>query len=385
MEIKIYSLFVLFLGTFGFAQQDFFALSGQDSKQIIFRDFRVLDVNKGLSGEILLSSSSKPNVFSEVRNMWITEESKSNNNALATQMASLASDAKGNLVYMPLLSGNIYVLNNKTKEIILVESNVPKTVACDLKTHFTRMTTAADGSFFALNNSGSQLIQISNTTGKYSVKDLGAVSDIASNGEFQLAKMQTGFGGDMIADRENNLYVFSASGNIFKVSVQDLRAEFLGTIKGLPEHYSLNGAAVDKKGNVIVASAKGQGFYTVNLENLQATPLAKNFDLNVYDLASHYQIPAARGTSAVFSKIEVYPTQVNAGVIHLRYNDEVKGNITFGVYDTAGKLVLNNTVKAEKNSVQTFDLSLLNSGVYIIHVSDGMGKELLTKKILVNY
>ncbi len=385
MEIKIYSLFVLFLGTFGFAQQDFFALSGQDSKQIIFRDFRVLDVNKGLSGEILLSSSSKPNVFSEVRNMWITEESKSNNNAQATQMAALASDANGNLVYMPLLSGNIYVLNNKTKEIILVESNVPKTVACDLKTHFTRMTTAADGSFFALNNSGSQLIQISNTTGKYSVKDLGAVSDIASNGEFQLGKMQTGFGGDMIADRENNLYVFSASGNIFKVSVQDLRAEFLGTIKGLPEHYSLNGAAVDKKGNVIVASAKGQGFYTVNLENLKATPLAKNFDLNVYDLASHYQIPAAKGTSAVFSKIEVYPTQVNAGVIHLRYNDEVKGNITFGVYDTAGKLVLNNTVNAEKNSVQTFDLSLLNSGVYIIHVSDGMGKELLTKKILVNY
>ena len=383
MKITLYSLLALSLGVSTFAQQDFFVLTGKDASKIVFSDFRALDIKKGISGEVFLNSESKPKIFSEVRNMYVTDENKSGNKgALATQMATLATDGKGNLIYMPLLSGDIYVLNNRTKEITLVESAAPKTVSCDIKTHFTRMTTAADGTVYALTNSGSQLLQISNRTGKYTVKDLGAVIDDASNGNILLSKMQTGFGGDMIADSDNNLYVFSASGNVFKVNIQTLKAELLGSVKGLPEKFSLNGAAVNSAEEVVVASAKGQGFYTVDMETLHAVPLAKNFDLNIYDLASSYQL-SGKGTAPELSLTQVYPTKVDEGYINLRLSDEVQGSVTFEIYDAAGKNVFRKLISTNNESVQKFDLNFLNSGVYIVNVWDSKSKTLLTRKILV--
>jgi hypothetical protein len=81
------------------------------------------------------------------------------------------------------------------------------------------MSTGNDGNIYALSNSGSQLLKIFYKDGKYAVTDLGIVKDDSGNGENQLSKMQTGFGGDMISDDNNNIYVFSAFGSVFKVSL----------------------------------------------------------------------------------------------------------------------------------------------------------------------
>ncbi len=39
--------------------------------------------------------------------------------------------------------------------------------------------------------------------------------------------IESGFGGDMIADADNNFYVFATSGNVFKISTKDLKAKFV--------------------------------------------------------------------------------------------------------------------------------------------------------------
>ncbi len=78
---------------------------------------------------------------------------------------------------------------------------------------------------------------------------------------------------DMIADADNNFYVFSASGNVFKVITKELKAKYIGKIAGIPDNYSVNGSAVNAQGKVIIASAKGAALYEVDLETLQAREL----------------------------------------------------------------------------------------------------------------
>jgi hypothetical protein len=113
----------------------------------------------------------------------------------------------------------------------LVENSVARVTSCDINSHVTRMTTGYDGNIYAINNSGTQFLQISRKGNQYVVNDLGIIKDDASNGKNSFTTIETGFGGDMIADAENNFYVFSASGNVFKVSPKEMKAKFIGKLQ----------------------------------------------------------------------------------------------------------------------------------------------------------
>ncbi len=383
MKKKLFSLSLLCIAVSAFAQQDFFALSGKEVPAIVFNDLRTLDVDRGVSGEVFLNSESQPKIFSEVRNMQVTEEKNSYNNALAKSMATLAFDGKSKLIYMPLYSTNIYALDTKTKEITLIESTVVKTSACDLGSHFTRMTTGTDGRIYAMTNSGSQLIQISNKAGKYVVKDLGKISDDAANGENLLSKMEIGFGGDMIADTDNNLYVFSASGNVFKIDFGDQKAVYLGKVKNLPQNYTLNGVAVNSHNEIVVGSAKGGNFYKVNLENWIAEITGSNLNLHIYDLASKYQLEAKPGNLANANNSEIYPTKIEDGFVNVRFGKEAIGNCVVEIYDMTGKNLSTTTYNSKVLVVEKMDINFLTKGVYVVKIKNGDGKTLITKKLLV--
>jgi hypothetical protein len=88
-------------------------------------------------------------------------------------MAALAYDpSNNNLVYMPMFSSNIYVLNPQTKEITLIENNVARVSSCDINSHITRMATGYNGNIYAVNNAGTQFFK-SVRKGQYVVNDLG--------------------------------------------------------------------------------------------------------------------------------------------------------------------------------------------------------------------
>ncbi|UOE40615.1 T9SS type A sorting domain-containing protein [Chryseobacterium suipulveris] len=386
MKRKLFSLALVSAASVAFAQQDVFALTGKTSTNIVFSDFRTIDVNHGVSGAAIFSAESSPNVFSQQQNRMITEVKQSFNNSQAVSMASLAYDGlNGKLVYIPMFSSNVYLLDQKSKDITLIESNVVKTTSCDLASHITRMTTGYDRNIYAMSNSGSQLIQISRKDGKYTLTDLGAVKDDSANGENSIKMMTKGFGGDMVADADNNLMVFSASGNVFKVSPKLMTTKFLGKVSGLPANYSLNGAAVNSKGNVVIGSARGESMYEIAMDNLQAKPIAGNLKPVIYDLASSYFL-GEKLNLITASGVDIYPTKVEEDFINIRLDDpKITGNVSVEIYDFAGiKVMQKNLPSIEKNRTQRIELNNLKSGVYVVSVVGSNKKVILNKKISVN-
>ncbi|MET3539233.1 T9SS type A sorting domain-containing protein [Chryseobacterium limigenitum] len=386
MKKHLFPLFLVLLGANAHAQQDFFALTGKDTPGIVFNDFRAIDAVNGTSGEAVFTADSSAKIFSQTRNGSVTEDKNSYNNSQATSMATLAYDSRNNnLVYMPMFSSNIYVLNSKTKEITLVENTVVRVTSCDINSHITRMATGYDGNIYAMNNSGTQFLQISKKNSQYVVNDLGIVKDDSSNGKNSFTMIETGFGGDMIADADNNFYVFATSGNVFKVSTKELKAKFVGKITGIPEGYSVNGAAVNSKGKVVIASAKGAPLYEVNLNDLQAKQLPGNLNLHIYDLASKYFANDKAISNNALANLDIYPTRVDEELINVNVNDKsVKGNLKLTIFDISGKNVMQQNLSVKDGSLnQQIYLKNLINGAYIVSVANESGKILLSKKIII--
>jgi hypothetical protein len=386
MKKHLLPLFLMLSAANVYAQQDFFALTGKDTPSIIFNDFRVIDGTTGVSGEKVFTADASAKVFSQNRNATVTEDKNTYNNAQAVNMATLAYDQfNNNLVYMPMFSSNIYVLNSKTKDITLVENTIARITSCDINSHMTRMATGYDGNIYALNNAGTQFLQISRKGNQYTVSDLGIIKDDASNGKNSFTTIETGFGGDMIADADNNFYVFSTSGNVFKISTKELKAKFVGKITGIPDSYSVNGSAVNSKGKVVIASAKGAPLYEVDLNTLQAKQMASDQNLHIYDLASKYFANDKAVAGSTFAGLDIYPTRVNEHVIHVSVNDQsVKGNIKLAVFDLSGKQVMSQNLSVKGGALhQEVYLKSLVSGAYLVNITDESGKVLLNKKIMV--
>ncbi|MFP3834991.1 T9SS C-terminal target domain-containing protein [Chryseobacterium sp. SIMBA_028] len=316
----------------------------------------------------------------------MAEERNSFNNSQAVTIAALAYDSSNNnLVYMPMFSSNIYVLNPQTKEITLVENNVAKVSSCDINSHITRMTVGYDGNIYAVNNAGTQLLQISKKGEEYVVNDLGIIKDDITNGKNSFTAIETGFGGDMIADADNNFYIFAASGNVFKVSIKELKAKFVGKITGIPDNYSVNGSAVNAQGKVVIASAKGAPLYEVDLMSLQAKQLPGEQNLHIYDLASKYFANDKRSSSNTVANLDIYPTRVDENYINVHLsNKNVKGSLKLNVFDLSGKNVMNENLLVKDGSLnqKVYFRGFIN-GAYIVSIADESGKIIFTKKILV--
>ncbi|SEH46095.1 T9SS type A sorting domain-containing protein [Chryseobacterium culicis] len=385
MKKHLFPLFLLLLGANAYAQQDFFAITGKDTQSITFNDFRTIDAAQGTSGEKIFTAESSAKVFSQTRKGMIAEDKNSYNNSQAITLAALAYDSSNNnLVYMPMFSSNVYILNQHTKEITLVENNVARVTSCDINSHITRMATGYNGNVYAVNNAGTQFLEISKKGGQYVVSDLGIIKDDSSNGKNSFTAMETGFGGDMIADSDNNFYVFSASGNVFKVLTKDLKAKFLGKISGIPDNYSVNGSAVNAQGKVVIASAKGGALYEVDLATLQAKQLPGEQGLHIYDLASKYFANDKATIASTLADLDIYPTKVDEHYINVRVNKNIKGNIQLNIFDMSGKNIMTQHLNVKDNSSdQRIYLKGLLSGAYIVNITNDLGKAIFSKKILV--
>ncbi|WP_288447984.1 T9SS type A sorting domain-containing protein [uncultured Chryseobacterium sp.] len=385
MKKHLFPLFLLLLGANAYAQQDFFAITGKDTQSITFNDFRTIDAAQGTSGEKIFTAESSAKVFSQTRKGMIAEDKNSYNNSQAITLAALAYDSSNNnLVYMPMFSSNVYILNQHTKEITLVENNVARVTSCDINSHITRMATGYNGNVYAVNNAGTQFLEISKKGGQYVVSDLGIIKDDSSNGKNSFTAMETGFGGDMIADSDNNFYVFSASGNVFKVLTKDLKAKFVGKISGIPDNYSVNGSAVNAQGKVVIASAKGGALYEVDLATLQAKQLPGEQGLHIYDLASKYFANDKATIASTLADLDIYPTKVDEHYINVRVNKNIKGNIQLNIFDMSGKNIMTQHLNVKDNSSdQRIYLKGLLSGAYIVNITNDSGKAIFNKKILV--
>ncbi len=315
-----------------------------------------------------------------------------------TFVAASAYDSKNNrLFFTPMRSNELryFDLNAGANTVYYIRNAALKAFAetngeADV---ITRMCFAADGYGYALTNDANHLIRFSSGD-KVTITDLGGVQDGKNNKDISIRNLCTSWGGDMVADAFGNLYSISMRGNVFKINPQTLVADYFGTIKNIPTDYTINGAAVNAQGNIVLSCAsKIDYYYTVDLANLEAVALAKQKE-NVYnasDLASSHLLYESQANSKLTassvngnSLITIYPNPVINRTLNVSFNQFTGSDYNIQLVDVGGHNILSKMVNVNgKTTTQIILPASVASGMYIVKVIDQSGKEQYSGKIVV--
>jgi hypothetical protein len=323
------------------------------------------------------------------------------NAAFATGVAAMAYDKTNDrLYYTPMFIDQLRYIDLKSMKVFYV-TDQPLTgmiqKSSDQGNIVTRMVIASDGNGYAMTNDATHLIQF--TTGKKIViTDLGTLVDDPANKTVSIHNSCSSFGGDMIADDDNNLYAFSARNNVFKINLATKVATHLGAISGLPSGFTVNGAAVNDDNKIIVGSAmEASSYFTVDPKTLAALPYAISGPVwHSSDLAnSNLLISGNKPKGAapelltrnviVDNRIQVYPNPVLNNKFLVQFNQLEQGNYTIQLVDVAGRQVLQKLVNISGDN-QTQDIninSLAARGVYMVKVTDHNKRSVFSTKIVV--
>ncbi len=325
----------------------------------------------------------------------------SNQYPTATMVAAAAYDNRHNRLFItPMQIAELRWVDmddhNTTLKVYCVKlPSLSNQDLADPANHITRMTINSDGYGYALTNDANHLFRF--TTGKKLViTDLGALRDGGDNPSVSIHNKCSSFGGDMIADKQGNLYVISAYHTVFKVDVPNRTAVYLGNIKGLPANYTTNGAAVNEVGELIVSSANStEGYFKVNMINWESEKVSgDNKVAATSDLASPYfafdknpEVKISTPPSAIsFQKISVYPNPVTEGIFRVSFDNREVGNYSVQLVDLAGRTILQRAI-AVSNENQLVEIEVpkkLSNGVYVIKVLNANRKNVYSDKILIN-
>jgi hypothetical protein len=422
---------LFFAGKQMFAQTNnrAFAITGETKGNIAWMVIREIDLTTGAELRKIYSPTDKPVLLDalsgaklqrfDVNAAISNEVTTINRNGIASTMVTYANGSRSEVVtaptetfvaasaydirsnrlfFTPMRSNELryFDLNRGTNTVYYVRNVALKTFPAtngeaDV---ITRMCFGSDGYGYALTNDFNHLIRFSSND-KISITDLGSVQDGKNNKDISIRNMCTSWGGDMIADALGGLYVISMRGNVFKLNPQTLVADHIGQIKNIPEDYTINGAAVDAAGNIVVGCAtKSDHYYNVNFSTLEATPLPKQQEqvFNVSDFASCHYVnenaakPKQTVTTTVKgnSVVSLYPNPVINKTINIVFDAFAGGNHNVQLVDVAGHTILNKLVNVNgKTTAQIILPRSVNSGTYIIKVNDGAGKEQYSGKIVV--
>lgn len=362
---------LLLTGSF-LTAQEITAVVGKTKGKIQFEDFRTIPTDQAPGSEILLSKSD-----------LIQFESK---RLLANQIcncgnyiAAMTQSLDGQVFYLPMQGKQVVKVNANSKTGTLLDIPNAKLSPKDQSTFHARMTTTPDGNMYALNNEGTELLRISPNG---SIQNLGGIPAFSAWAK-QLGVETSIYGGDMIADAFGNIYVLAASRHVFKINPNNLRTDYIGEIKGLPEKYTVNGAAVDKNGKVLIGtSSLEQGIYSVDMETLEATYLM-NYPMAIYDLASTNFLRQSEMDELVnlSSNYSLYPTIVKNSQLNIVSHANDKTILEVSIWDLNQKKVFSNNLKLQ--SMGEFQVHLkgnLQPGIYVLKAVNQDGQEVINTK-----
>lgn len=325
----------------------------------------------------------------------------------ATFVAAAAFDKRTNkLFFTPMRMGELRWLDlnesHKTPKFYTLSSDLLRSSAspADEGANITRMVIGADGNGYAISNDGNHLFRF--TTGKHPViTDLGALLDDESNKGISCHNKCTSWGGDMVADAFGKLYIISASHQIFKVDIDTRIATHIGAISGLPAGYSTNAAAVNSKGEIVIASANMfDGYFKVKLDDLNAIRIeGSDKQYNPSDLAGSNLLLQDEADAvnkfdmsdsklnplSVNSGTRIYPNPITTNKFNILFDGKAEGNYTIVLSDLAGRVVFTRTVNLVKGmQVQAINVPPnMAKGMYMVNVLDASRHNVITEKVLI--
>ncbi len=325
------------------------------------------------------------------------------NAAFGTSVAAIAYDkVHDRIYYTPMFVDQLRYIDMKTMKVFFVNNETftgKAERAADQSNIVTRMVIADDGYGYAITNDGMQMIRFS-TGKKFQIENLGQLVDDANNKGLSIHNSCTSYGGDVVADDDGNIYILTARNHIFKINLQSKVATHLGAVTGLPEGFTINGAAVNENNKVVVSSAVvATNLYQVDLNSLKATPLTGQAVWHSSDLANSNIILSGKNpkqnNADLFAKnapvdqignnkIAVYPNPVTNNQFKIQFNSLDAGNYTVQITDAMGRQVNHQAVVITSESQsQLIKLPSTSRGIYMVTVTDAAGKSLSGIKLVV--
>lgn len=317
----------------------------------------------------------------------------------STGVAAAAYDKKHNrLYYTPMFIDQLRYIDLKTMQVYYVaDQNFTGlgNMHNDEGKCITRMVIGPDGDGYAITNDGNTFIKF--TTGKKpAITQLGALVDDPSNNGISIHNRCSSFGGDMIADDKGNLFILSARNHVFKVSIEDKVAKHLGVVEGLPATFTINGAAVDGDGNLLVSSAMdANAWYVVNPNSWDASVFSSNGAYRASDLANSNFLQTGNKAKTIetlvrpksdFSNlVKVFPNPVVTDQFSMQFEKVPAGEYTMELTDVMGRVVAKKRIIVSSESqVEQISLKASNAkGVYLVRLADNTQKNVFEQKIIV--
>ncbi|NCU04090.1 MAG: T9SS type A sorting domain-containing protein [Chitinophagaceae bacterium] len=267
----------------------------------------------------------------------------------------------------------------------------------DPANHITRMVIAKDGYGYAATNDGNHLFRFS-TGKKPDIVDLGNIVDASSNGAVSVHSQCSSWGGDMVAGTDGLLYLITQRKFVYSIDPATRMATHIGVITGLPENFTVNGAAADGEGRVLISCSTGNlPYYYVDLTSFKAdVAFGTDKRINASDLASGNLASRAAVNNGQYvtgrspfdhavQKIGMYPNPVTERKFQLSFEGTEKGIHNIQVLDMSGKILLNKIINISgPGQFETVDLDKqLSKGMYFVKVLNSESKSVYTSKFVL--
>jgi hypothetical protein len=361
---------------------------------------RRLDFNSGSFGDILLNGNDKTFSILDIRGARFNKVTATRvNNAdpdmpFASGVAAMAYDRNSNRIfYVPMYYDQLRYIDLKTMKVYTTGVGFGTSQEKSAYESITRMVIAGDGFGYALSTDGNHLYKF-NTKGNPMITDLGSLTDAESNSHMAIVNNPCmTAGGDMIADDDNNLYLIAARGYVYRISIRDMLATYLGEIKGMPKEFSANGAAVNHDGKIVVTSSVFKNaIYQVDPVSWEAKQLvSKSGAFNASDLGSSNLLvtnKAKAGPAFVNNMkgtVKIYPNPVRSNNFKVSFTNMEAGDYYLDFTDVSGRRVMQKKININSGTlIETINLpGSFTKGIYMMKLMNNQTRQISVQKVLV--
>jgi hypothetical protein len=365
--------------------------------------------SEGTAEELVLNGfTSKGEVIDAAQQRKKADYSPTSSNSfdqpLFSGVAALAYDQQHNrLYYATMFTQQLRYINLGEK------SNGRYYQAADLKTFgrdipvnistqeqqapvITRMAIGADGYGYAISNDGKSFLRFS-LNKKTTVENLGSLVDDEKNGSISVHNGCSSWGGDIVAAENGDLYLFTMRQNVFKINTTTKVATYIGHIKGLDDKFTINGAAVDADGSVLLSTASyaGSRGRIKDFSSLTGIEEKNESFYNASDLATSNLLFAKPNIAKVLpanedqsAGISIYPNPAVNGFAVLKFEDKFQGRLSVDLLSVSGTVLSRKPVQVNSEG-QLIRISTANfaKGLYVVRVTDAFKKEIYNSKLIV--